>query len=97
MIASFELPPKFRFPRDAIDADTKLAISWLVGRRDVECAEAFIVDLASRLADRIQLTTDGYGVYVNAIEKAFGGAVDYAMLVKVYGKRSTPPYCQRIY
>lgn len=68
----------------AIDADTKLAISWLVGHRDVECAEAFVADLASRLDDRIQLTTDGYGVYVNAIEKAFGGAVDYAMLVKVY-------------
>lgn len=68
----------------AIDSDTKLAISWLVGRRDIECAESFTADLASRLADRIQLTTDGYGVYVNAIEKAFGGAVDYAMLVKVY-------------
>ena len=68
----------------AIDSDTKLAISWLVGRRDTEYAEAFIADLASRLEDRIQLTTDGYGVYVNAIEKAFGGAVDYAMLVKVY-------------
>ena len=68
----------------AIDSDTKLVISWLVGRRDAEYAEAFTTDLASRLADRIQLTTDGYGVYVNAIEKAFGGAIDYAMLVKVY-------------
>lgn len=68
----------------AIDADTKLAISWLVGRRDVEYAEAFIADLASRLQGRIQLTTDGHGVYVNAIEKAFGGSVDYAMLVKIY-------------
>ena len=68
----------------AIDSDTKLAVSWLVGRRDAEYAEAFIADLASRLEDRIQLTTDGHGVYVNAIEKAFGGAVDYAMLVKVY-------------
>lgn len=68
----------------AIDADTKLAISWLVGRRDVEYAEAFMADLASRLADRIQLTTDGYGPYINAIEKMFGGAIDYAMLVKIY-------------
>ncbi len=68
----------------AIDADTKLAISWLVGRRDGEYAEAFIADLASRLQGRIQLTTDGHGVYVNAIEKAFGGSVDYAMLVKIY-------------
>lgn len=55
----------------AIDADTKLAISWLVGRRDVECAEAFIGDLASRLVGRIQLTTDGHGPYVGAVEKAF--------------------------
>jgi IS1 family transposase len=68
----------------AIDANTKLAISWLAGRRDVEYAEAFMTDLASRLVDRIQLTTDGYGVYVNAVEKAFGGLIDYAMLVKVY-------------
>lgn len=57
----------------AIDSDTKLAISWLVGRRDIECAESFTADLASRLADRIQLTTDGYGVYVNAIESLWWG------------------------
>lgn len=68
----------------AIDADTKLAISWLVGRRDSEYAEAFIGDLASRLAGRIQLTTDGHGPYIGAVEKVFGGAIDYAMLVKVY-------------
>ncbi len=68
----------------ALDADSKLAVNWLVGLRTVEYAEAFIGDLASRLAERIQLTTDGHGVYVNAIEKAFGGKVDYAMLVKVY-------------
>ncbi len=68
----------------AIDADTKLALSWLVGRRDGECAEAFIGDLASRLTDRIQLTTDGWGPYVPAIEKVFAGAIDYAMLVKIY-------------
>lgn len=68
----------------AIDADTKLAISWLVGRRDNEYAEAFIGDLASRLANRIQLTTDGWGPYLTAVEKVFGGAIDYAMLVKIY-------------
>lgn len=72
----------------AIDADTKLAISWLVGRRDGECAEIFIGDLASRLAGRIQLTTDGHGPYLGAVEKVFGGAIDYAMLVKVYGEES---------
>lgn len=68
----------------AIDADTKLAISWLVGQRDGDYAEAFITDLASRLAGRIQLTTDGWGPYVGAVEKVFGGAIDYAMLVKIY-------------
>jgi IS1 family transposase len=72
----------------AIDADTKLAISWLVGRRDGECAEIFIGDLASRLAGRIQLTTDGHGPYLGAVEKVFGGAIDYAMLVKIYGEES---------
>ena len=70
----------------AIDADSKLAISWLVGRRDYEYAEAFIGDLASRLSDRIQLTTDGYGCYINTVEQFFGGMVDYAMLVKIYGE-----------
>ena len=70
----------------AIDADSKLSISWLVGRRDYEYAEAFIGDLASRLSDRIQLTTDGYGCYINTVEQFFGGMIDYAMLVKIYGE-----------
>lgn len=68
----------------AIDADSKLAISWLVGSRDGEYAKAFIEDLASRLTGRIQLTTDGHGPYLNAVEKVFGGAIDYAMPVKIY-------------
>lgn len=68
----------------AIDADTKLAISWLVGRRDQEYAEAFIGDLASRLTERIQLTTDGWKPYLMAVDKVFGGAIDYAMLAKIY-------------
>lgn len=68
----------------AIDADSKLAISWLVGHRDQSYAEAFIGDLASRLAGRIQLTTDGHHPYLMAVEKVFGGAIDYAMLVKIY-------------
>lgn len=74
----------------AIDADTKLAISWLVGRRDHEYAETFIADLASRLAGRIQLTTDGHGPYLGAVEKIFGGAIDYAMLVKHYEGQAIP-------
>ncbi len=69
----------------AIDADTKLIAAWFVGGRDAECASAFIGDLASRLANRVQLTSDGYGAYVQAVEGAFGAEVDYAQLVKIYG------------
>jgi IS1 family transposase len=68
----------------AIDADTKLVPSWAVGRRDGFTAAAFIRDLADRLATRIQLTTDGAKVYLEAVEGAFGNDVDYAMLVKMY-------------
>jgi len=69
----------------AIDADTKLVPSWAVGRRDGATAHAFIQDLASRLGHRVQITTDGHKVYLEAIEGAFGADVDYAMLVKIYG------------
>jgi len=68
----------------AIDADTKLVPSFLVGRRDVWSARDFIRDLAGRLANRVQLTTDGHKVYINAVDKAFGIDIDYAMLVKLY-------------
>jgi IS1 family transposase len=69
----------------AIDPDTKLIPSWLVGPRDPESANAFIADLGSRLANRVQITTDGHQPYVEAIEAEFGRDVDYAMLVKQYG------------
>ena len=69
----------------AIDADTKLVISWMVGRRDWQYAEVFINDLASRLANRVQLSTDGHHAYLVAVERAFGGDVDYGMLKKIYG------------
>jgi IS1 family transposase len=69
----------------AIDADTKLIVSWRVGDRDADVANNFIQDLANRLANRVQLTTDGHRVYWEAVEKAFGSNVDYAMLVKLYG------------
>jgi IS1 family transposase len=69
----------------AIDADSKLIVSYLVGLRDAECANIFIHDVAARLANRVQLTSDGYRPYLEAVEGAFGGAVDYAMLVKLYG------------
>ena len=69
----------------AICADTKLVASWMVGSRDGEAARAFMADLAPRLANRVQLTTDGHRAYLEAVEDAFGADVDYAMLVKLYG------------
>lgn len=69
----------------AIEADTKLLISYLVGGRDSEYAMEFMDDLASRLANRVQLTSDGHKAYLEAVEGAFGADIDYAMLVKVYG------------
>ena len=69
----------------AIDADTKLVPCFMIGNRDGQTAKAFIDDLASRLACRVQLTTDGHHAYLEAVEGAFGCNVDYAMLVKIYG------------
>ena len=83
----------------AIDADTKLVPSFMVGTRGARTAKAFMDDLASRLASRVQLTTDGHRVYLQAVEDAFGSEIDYAMLVKLYGndsgseKRYSPPEC----
>lgn len=83
----------------AIDADTKLIPSWIVGPRDGITARMFVNDLAGRLANRIQLTSDGLSVYLAAVEKAFRGHVDYAQLVKIYGetsegqKRYSPAEC----
>jgi IS1 family transposase len=70
----------------AIDADTKLIPSWMIGQRDASTARAFVEDLASRLANRVQLTTDGLKLYLNAVKSAFGYDVDYAMLIKIYGE-----------
>ena len=70
----------------ALDADTKLIASWRIGDRDAGVARNFMDDLASRLANRVQLTTDGHRVYLDAVERAFGSQVDYAMLVKLYGQ-----------
>ena len=69
----------------AHDPDTKLVSTWLVGQRDAACATAFLADLASRLRYRVQLTTDGHLPYLEAVERAFGSAVDFAQLVKFYG------------
>ncbi|MHB8541700.1 MAG: IS1 family transposase [Candidatus Acidiferrales bacterium] len=69
----------------AMDADSKLIVSWLVGGRDAGTAYGFMDDLAKRLANRVQLTTDGHRAYLSAVEEAFGSEIDYAMLVKIYG------------
>jgi IS1 family transposase len=68
----------------AMDADTKLVLCWLVGKRDAICASEFIADLASRLSHRVQLTTDGQRVYLNAVIDAFADDIDYSMLVKMF-------------
>ena len=69
----------------AIDAETKLIPSWVVGLRDARFALNFANDLKDRLANRVQITTDGHKMYLEAVENAFGSEVDYAQLVKLYG------------
>jgi IS1 family transposase len=75
----------------AIDADTKLVISYTLGDRGADTAKVFMQDVASRINSRIQLTTDGHRVYAEAVEGAFGADIDYAMLVKIYGASSENP------
>ncbi len=83
----------------ALDSDSKLIVSWLIGGRDSEYAIEFMDDLRSRLANRVQLTTDGHKAYLEAVKGAFGGDVDYVQLIKLYGeapeaqKRYSPASC----
>jgi IS1 family transposase len=83
----------------AIDADSKLIVSYMLGLRDSGYATEFMQDVAGRLANRVQLTTDGLKAYLEAVEDAFGGDVDYAQLIKIYGPtapgaaRYSPPAC----
>jgi len=83
----------------AIDAETKLIPCWLIGQRDAIAARDFIEDLARRLANRVQLTTDGHKPYLMAVDRAFGEQIDCAQLVKIYGsetegqKRYSPAQC----
>jgi len=84
----------------ALCADTKLVPCWRVGDRNAWHAQHFMYDLASRLANRVQLTTDGHRAYLDAVDVAFGNNIDYAMLVKLYGNppqgkesRYSPPEC----
>lgn len=69
----------------AICADSKLIVSWLIGKRDAQSAKIFMQDVASRLSNRVQLTTDGLRAYLVAVEEAFGSEVDFSQLVKLYG------------
>ena len=103
------LPKAKQAPKDAGDvwtwtaicADTKLVPSWAIGDRSSETAIEFMDDLRARMADRVQLTSDGHKAYLEAVEGAFGGDIDYAMLVKLYGsdggvspeKRYSPAEC----
>lgn len=70
----------------ALDSNSKLICNWYVGGRDADCAGVFMQDLAARLANRVQLTTDGHKAYLQAVDDAFGTDIDYAMLVKLYGE-----------
>ena len=80
-------------------ADTKLCVSYLIGSRDTDVAREFMEDVASRLAHRVQLTSDGHKPYLEAVDMAFGGEIDYAVLQKHYGedpepqKRYSPAKC----
>src|ERR1700730_14712143 len=83
----------------ALDADTKLIVSWMVGDPDAGSAHQFMKDLAGRLSHRVQLTTDGHAAYLSAVENNFGDGIDYAMLIKMNGEtreteaRYTPADC----
>jgi IS1 family transposase len=99
-----ELEGKFGFGDvwtwTAMCADTKLVPCWRIGDRDAWNAQHFMYDLAKRLANRVQLTTDGHRVYLEAVALAFGTEIDYAMLIKIYGNapkgpqtRYSPPEC----
>ncbi len=83
----------------SICADTKLVPCWILGRRDAETANEFMQNLAGRLSNRVQLTTDGHRHYLEAVKGAFGSEIDYAMLIKIYGaapegqRRYSPALC----
>ncbi len=83
----------------ALDADNKLVVSWLVGSRDAEYAGVFMRDVADRLKNRVQLTTDGLAAYLEAVDTTFGADIDFAQLAKIYGeapkadKRYSPAEC----
>ena len=85
----------------ALDAETKLVPAWHLGNRDLQNATIFMKDLAGRLKNKVQLTTDGHKMYLEAVENAFGGEIDFSQIVKIYGnteesqKRYSPAQCIR--
>jgi IS1 family transposase len=81
----------------AIDADSKLLVSYMIGGRDADYALGLMDDLRQRLANRVQLTTDGHKAYLSAVEEAFGAEIDYGMLVKLYGAETSGQGHERKY
>lgn len=81
----------------AIDADSKLIVSWLVGDRDADSANVFMNDVASRLTNRVQLTTDGLHAYLEAVTDSFGSQIDFAMLQKIYAKSGNAGSAEKKY
>jgi IS1 family transposase len=81
----------------AIDADSKLVVSYFVGDRDADTAYDFMCDVKSRVKNRVQLTTDGLKLYLNAVPDAFGSKIDYAVVLKVYGAPYGGGYSERKY
>jgi len=83
----------------ALDAESKLVPTWLLGNRDLSTATIFMKDIAARLKNRVRLTTDGHKMYLEAVEEAFGCEIDFSQLVKIYGKsqesetRYSPAQC----
>jgi IS1 family transposase len=86
----------------AIDADTKLVPCWMIGERNMPDAKAFLTDLAERMRNRIQLSTDGHRMYAKAVPGVFGHEIDYGVIVKYYGKaqpeerRYSPMVCTKV-
>lgn len=81
----------------AMDPDTRLIVTWLVGKRDLETGNDFIFDLQRRLKGRVQLSTDGFRAYKKSVDEAFGADVDFGMVIKIYDKNKTDPDTIRLF
>jgi IS1 family transposase len=81
----------------AIDADSKLIVSWLIGARDFDSASEFMRDVAKRIKNRMQLTTDGHHAYLEAVTDTFGSQIDFAQLQKLYGKEGSTGNAEKKY